>query len=368
MAPTTREACPICRVEGQSASRDYGDKTLVDCEVCLPFEITGSGLAELERKPDHRKLRFVLSHKVRGLGRSSGPPRVTGAWLSSIWSSLRVSSAREQEGCLILAIGDMLSGIDPAGEVPFSRDQIASIAGAADSGGASYLVRELQKGGLLNVSQGTGEYDLGLTFRGWERFEALAGKADVSLVSSEALVEPGVLSLVEGEGLRAEISVPTEAAATDLGVRRAPTPDGADGRDAQTEAARAPGTLPSIRSSATGTVTNPPNPGVAPAADRYVPLNHNSAAYRDAIESLDRVYEAVRRDNGYGELDPEDREQRLRELEAGKTLFQAPRIGVAAAKTLVVATLVYLAAKFGDATIGIAAEAAINAVRALLGI
>lgn len=104
-----------------------------------------------------------------------------------------------------------------------------------------------------------------------------------------------------------------------------------------------------------------------PASDRYVRLDHNSPAYTQTVAALEAVVEAVRRDNEYGSADPDDRDQRIAELEAGKRLLQEVRVRVDAAHALFVGTLGYLAVKFADAAIGNMANEALNWVRVLLG-
>jgi len=65
------------------------------------------------------------------------------------------------------------------------------------------------------------------------------------------------------------------------------------------------------------------NARVIPASDQYVSLDHNSQGYADLISSIDRLTEALRGLNNYD--DPDEKSQRLAELEAGKLLAQAPR-------------------------------------------
>lgn len=105
----------------------------------------------------------------------------------------------------------------------------------------------------------------------------------------------------------------------------------------------------------------------APASDRYVELDHNSREYQEATEAVERVIERVRSDNEYSATDPEDKEQRLAELEAGSTLLKSVRVRVTAVTAVLLSPLMYLAAKFLDTAVGEAASAALNFVKALLG-
>lgn len=103
----------------------------------------------------------------------------------------------------------------------------------------------------------------------------------------------------------------------------------------------------------------------APASDRIVPINHNSDAYRDAINSLNAVRDAVAASNEYDDVS--DRDQRLAELDAARALLNAPRVNIAAIKGLAIPTLKYLGDKFADGIVGTLVTAAMVALAALLG-
>jgi len=76
----------------------------------------------------------------------------------------------------------------------------------------------------------------------------------------------------------------------------------------------------------------------------------------------------VRDNNEYAASDPEDREQRLAELEAGGRLLEALRVNPKALWAILASALGYLALKFAGATIGGLANAALAALRSLLGL
>jgi len=103
----------------------------------------------------------------------------------------------------------------------------------------------------------------------------------------------------------------------------------------------------------------------APASDRTVSLDHNSAQYQAAISALDDVIANVRGDNEYGDRDSEDKEQSLVALSAGRKLFDAGRVSVEMIDTVVLRTLAYLAG------IGVAVDqiaTAILKVKELIGL
>jgi len=104
---------------------------------------------------------------------------------------------------------------------------------------------------------------------------------------------------------------------------------------------------------------------VVPAADRFVDLNHNSAAYREAVEALKKAEEAVSEANDYDDLD--DRELRVAEISATRRLLQSTRVRVAAITMVAGPTLTWLAEKFAGGVIGQLASAAWKAIGQLLG-
>ena len=105
-----------------------------------------------------------------------------------------------------------------------------------------------------------------------------------------------------------------------------------------------------------------------PASDRVVRIDHNSADFRDALSKLGQVIDALRSNNEYAASDPEEHEQRIAELEGGSRLLQAVRIRLAAAVTVLIVPLRWLAIKFADNLINALITAAIGALLLLLGI
>jgi hypothetical protein len=102
----------------------------------------------------------------------------------------------------------------------------------------------------------------------------------------------------------------------------------------------------------------------APASDRVVAIDHNSAKYKKAVQTIDEVISEV--DNNRSN-DFVDKEQRLSELRAGRVLLNAYQVSVQTVKGLFFPTLRYLALKFADVPLGHAAKAAWEALLRLLG-
>jgi hypothetical protein len=101
-------------------------------------------------------------------------------------------------------------------------------------------------------------------------------------------------------------------------------------------------------------------------AGQSVELDHSSPEYQKATTALAAVTEAVRQNNEYASSEPEDREQRLAELEAGTGLLTPKKTRLAALVGLLIPVLTYLAMTFADAAIGELASTAIAALKELL--
>jgi hypothetical protein len=105
--------------------------------------------------------------------------------------------------------------------------------------------------------------------------------------------------------------------------------------------------------------------GEVPAADRFVKLDHNSAAYHEAIQSLEDLKKTLREANDYP--DPEDKDQRIAELSAVQRLLKAVRVRVSAVVTLIGSGLRYLASHFIGTAIDTAAHKVIETLTNLFG-
>lgn len=105
-----------------------------------------------------------------------------------------------------------------------------------------------------------------------------------------------------------------------------------------------------------------------PAAGRFVELDHNSTQYQDAVNAGEALINAVRNNNRYGDTDPDGRDQRLAELEAGYRLLDTLRINPSTVKAVLTGVLAYLAMKFADEPIGELAKSAWSTLKVLLGI
>ena len=102
-----------------------------------------------------------------------------------------------------------------------------------------------------------------------------------------------------------------------------------------------------------------------PAADRTVTLDHNSAAYAEAIDALQRLEEVLCGANDFAE--PEEKEERIAEVSAAHRVLRAIRVRVEPVVALLRPVVDQFGKKLKDTVIGIAANKAVAALAGLLG-
>ena len=105
-----------------------------------------------------------------------------------------------------------------------------------------------------------------------------------------------------------------------------------------------------------------------PASDRFVELDHNSAAYAPAVSATDEVIKAVAGDNEYGSQFPAERQVLVSSLQAGRELLDAPEVRPSAVQRLLVAPLKFVAETFAKNVISSLAAKAVAAVLKLIGV
>ena len=96
-----------------------------------------------------------------------------------------------------------------------------------------------------------------------------------------------------------------------------------------------------------------PNSSV-PAADRVVPLDHNSADYKETIGALETLERVLEQANDYP--DPEEKDQRIAELSAVHRLMASTKVRIAVVLSLLTPILTQFTTKFADTLIGKAAN------------
>lgn len=104
------------------------------------------------------------------------------------------------------------------------------------------------------------------------------------------------------------------------------------------------------------------------ASDRFVTLDHNSRAYRDAVDAVDKVIEAVAGDNEYGSESPEEKEAVVGALGAARKLLDAVEVRISAVQTILLPPLQYIADNFSKGAVAALGAAAVAAVMKLFGL
>jgi len=102
-----------------------------------------------------------------------------------------------------------------------------------------------------------------------------------------------------------------------------------------------------------------------PAADRVVPLDHNSPSYREVVDNLERLENALRSSNEYS--DEAEKGQRIAEVSASRRLLEAGQVRVEALAALLRPVIVQFTTKVKDNLITAAALAVSSGIIAWLG-
>ena len=92
-----------------------------------------------------------------------------------------------------------------------------------------------------------------------------------------------------------------------------------------------------------------------PASDRIVKRSDNEEAWPQAAEGVIALREAMIEANDYGDLDEDEFEQKLSEVRALQIMLDAPQVQWEVLDQLTAKTVKYLAMKFADNAIGLAA-------------
>jgi hypothetical protein len=103
-----------------------------------------------------------------------------------------------------------------------------------------------------------------------------------------------------------------------------------------------------------------------PASDRIVRRDDNSAAFDEAVHTLDEAISAVAKANDIGDLTAGERDLVLSQLHEGRKLFDLAEIKVSAIRALVEPKLRWLADKAAGAVVGNLALAALAAIAKLM--
>jgi hypothetical protein len=107
-------------------------------------------------------------------------------------------------------------------------------------------------------------------------------------------------------------------------------------------------------------------PSHIPASDRIVALDHNSEAYIQTTEGLDKLVEVLEQVNDYPDAD--DKEQKLAEISAGRRLLRAVKVRYAVIAAILGPPLAWLSEKFAGGLVGQVAGTVWQALKGLIGL
>lgn len=106
--------------------------------------------------------------------------------------------------------------------------------------------------------------------------------------------------------------------------------------------------------------------GSIPASDRIVKRSDNEDNWASAIAGAEELREALATANDHGELDDDEYEQKLSEVRALQIILDAPQVQWEVLDQLATNTVKYLASKFADNAIGLAATGLLGYLVTLL--
>ncbi len=105
-----------------------------------------------------------------------------------------------------------------------------------------------------------------------------------------------------------------------------------------------------------------------PATDRLVSRSHNQEQFSQATQDLEKIVLEVRGNNNFAEEEPEVREAVLADLAAGQKILKSGHFWLRSLCETLIKALKYVAKKFGDSAIGVAAKELLKLLLAALGL
>lgn len=103
---------------------------------------------------------------------------------------------------------------------------------------------------------------------------------------------------------------------------------------------------------------------IIPAADRIVPLDHNSVNYMDTIKAAEEFREELSKTN----IELEDKGRLVAEVSAGIELLRGPSVNTRALRATLVKGAKYVADKAAGATIAVLAAGLLGMIARLIGL
>ena len=107
---------------------------------------------------------------------------------------------------------------------------------------------------------------------------------------------------------------------------------------------------------------------VIPASDRVVKIDHNLPEYEKIVAGIDSITSAAKMNNSLKSKYPDESEQRIAELEAGKRLLDAPQANPDLLISLIIRPLKWIADKIVDNLVALTVTPLLLLIAKFLGI
>ena len=174
--------CPICGKPLESTDDlgiKMGDYEYINCaNSCGKYKLSRSLLRSLPKLLQEDKNRvFLLSHFLRKMQSGRETPYLDPYLVEKIFQT-SLPNLSEQSKYLILWIGNNTG----PGEMILNPFEVyRAVMGAKSFEGSDFIIRHLIESGHLNIGFiGGGDYELGLSMKGWEYYDQLNRGAVVS--------------------------------------------------------------------------------------------------------------------------------------------------------------------------------------------
>jgi hypothetical protein len=168
--------CPVCLCKHGVSRSNSGDRFLVRCPNCGPFEVSGTFNAQLQDW-DSDSDRALLAHAIWRMSKTPSPPKINSEIAASILSNVSLPTAAEKIDNLVLYLGESLKepGVGTDIEASFMRAKFGCVSGSA----AEWILTQAVNLGLVQgnpqayVDAPFELLDATLSLQGWKHFYSL---------------------------------------------------------------------------------------------------------------------------------------------------------------------------------------------------
>ncbi len=162
--------CPICDEVYCELFPKTGRNTRYKCTRCGEFILTKTAQSALQALlNNHPNGRLLLSHTVRKM-QGEEPPVLAHRTIEAILENSSLPTLKEQENNLILYLGN--SSV-PGQEIGFQLSVLLAVVGSLTVSGLDFVISHLNVSGLVSFQITTPYRHMGLTMKGWERYEEI---------------------------------------------------------------------------------------------------------------------------------------------------------------------------------------------------